>query len=277
MSPALPYPPQRPARRRRPRTFASAVIAGAVLLLTARPDPRAGCRRHDSPKGQITLDQAGAYEFAWDYPTKDEAQEDAVNACLSAGGGSDCTVLASSQQAAGALAVDQVRPWSRERARGRTSKRKRAPWRPERLPEGRLRRGGIAVRKPGRAAGHWSGSEGVLEAPAEGSGPTADASQDDELTHEERMQVQQGLAALGFDAGPADGVAQERVPRYSCRDHHFAAEGPARRRPDLHTVLPRPTGAVDRQRTRSAASEPGDAIAIRRSTAAPLGAAKIMP
>ena len=57
----------------------------------------------------------------------------------------------------------------------------------------------------------WSGSESVLAGPEEESGPTADAPQDEELTREERMQVQQGLAALGFDPGPADGMFGPRT------------------------------------------------------------------
>ena len=52
-------------------------------------------------------DNAGAYAFAWDYPTKDEAETAALNDCLSATGGAACNVLAWFQNGCGALALGQ--------------------------------------------------------------------------------------------------------------------------------------------------------------------------
>ena len=173
-----------------------------------RSGPRAGRPRRDR-FGHIAQDQGVTYGFAWDCPTRDEAQEAALNACLNSGG-SDCTVLAWFQNGCGAPRwTSTILP--RERARERWSRRKRAPCKPAGLPEGsvapwwdRSASAWAGIRTYGRGARAFS------RHPEEGSGPTADAPRDEELTREERMQVQQGLAALGFDAGSADGMF---VPR----------------------------------------------------------------
>ena len=68
---------------------------------------------------------------------------------------------------------------------------------------------GSACAAPGGEPGTWSGSESVLPAP--GSQPTATGLEDESLTRDERIQVQQSLTALGFDAGPADGVFGRRT------------------------------------------------------------------
>ena len=87
------------------RTFAPVLMAGAALLLAA-----VAARAQDAHGaiafGQVAQGGALAYGLAWDYPARDDAQEAAMNACLS-GGGSDCTVLAWFQNGCGALAVDQ--------------------------------------------------------------------------------------------------------------------------------------------------------------------------
>ena len=81
------------------------MMAGAALLLAA-----VAARAQDAHGaiafGQVAQGGAVAYGLAWDYPARDDAQEAAMNACLS-GGGSDCTVLAWFQNGCGALAVDQ--------------------------------------------------------------------------------------------------------------------------------------------------------------------------
>ncbi len=243
--------------RRRPRTFAPAMMAGAVLLLAAVP-ARAQDAHGAIAFGQIAQDPAVAYGVAWDYPTRDEAQEAAMNVCLD-NGGSDCTVLAWFMNSCGALAMDQYGMAQGKGARTLEQAEARALQTCETA-------GGVGCAVVGSqcvsSSGQpdtWSGSESVLFAPEEtagptdpivgpaadpdrpateaprsesvlaapersgteqgeeGSGPTAgetadgdrpatEAPRDEGLTPEERMQVQQGLAALGFDAGPADGM-----------------------------------------------------------------------
>ena len=63
-----------PLRRRRPGTFAPAMMAGAALLFGRRPGPRAGRPRRDSLRPYYSGPSRGAYGFAWDYPARDEAQ-----------------------------------------------------------------------------------------------------------------------------------------------------------------------------------------------------------
>ena len=208
---------------RRPRTFAPVMMAGAVLLLAAVP-ARAQDAHGAIAFGKVAQDPAVAYGFAWDYSTRDEAQEAAMNACLDSGG-SNCAVLAWFQNGCGALAMDQY-----GMAQGKGS-------RTQEQAEARALRTCEAAEGVGCAVvasacvssdgqpDTWSGSESVLVAPEETAGPTGptaepaaaqerpatDAVEDEGLTSEERMQVQQGLAALGFDAGPADGMFGPRT------------------------------------------------------------------
>ena len=81
------------------------MMAGAALLLAAVA-ARAQGAHGAIAFGQVAQGGAVAYGLAWDYAARDDAQEAAMNACLS-GGGSDCTVLAWFQNGCGALAVDQ--------------------------------------------------------------------------------------------------------------------------------------------------------------------------
>ena len=82
---------------------------------------------------------------------------------------------------------------------------------------GRARRPGEAVatssarHAPLRAASPapWSGSERVL--PASGSQTAATGPENESLTREERILVQQSLTALGTDVGSADGVFGRRT------------------------------------------------------------------
>ena len=205
--------------RRRPHNFAPALMAGAVLLLSAVP-ARAQDAHGAIAFAQIGQDLAVAYGVAWDYPSRDDAQEAAVNACLD-GGGSDCTVLAWFQNGCGALAVDQYGMAQGKGARSLEQAEARALRTCEAA-------GGVGCAVVGSQCvstdgqpDTWSGSESVLALPEEESAPTAgtvdrdrpaiDAPRDEGLTREERMGVQQGLAALGFDAGPADGMFGPRT------------------------------------------------------------------
>ena len=68
---------------------------------------------------------------------------------------------------------------------------------------------GSACAVPGGEPGTWSGGEDVL---AEQGAQTTDVAPEEEsLTREERIRVQQTLNARGFGAGPADGVFGERT------------------------------------------------------------------
>ena len=68
---------------------------------------------------------------------------------------------------------------------------------------------GSVCAAPGGEPGTWSGSESVV--PAHGSQTTVTGPEDEPLTREERVRVQQSLTTLGFDAGPADGVFGRRT------------------------------------------------------------------
>ena len=192
------------------------MIAGGALLLAAVP-VRAQDVHGAIAFGQITQDQAVAYGFAWDYPSRDEAQQAALNACLSANGGSDCTVLAWFQNSCGALAVDQYGMAQGKGARTLEQAEARALATCEAAGGVGCAVVGSECVSPDGQPDTWSGSESVLAAPEEVSGPAAGetagrdqpataAPRNEELTREERVRVQQGLAALGFDAGPADGM-----------------------------------------------------------------------
>ena len=201
------------------RAVAAAVMAGAVLLLAAVP--ARGQDAHGAIAfGQNDQYQAVAYGVAWDYPSRDDAQEAAVNACLD-GGGSDCTVLAWFQNGCGALAVDQYGMAQGKGARSLEQAEARALQTCEAAGGVGCAVVGSQCVSPNGQPDTWSGSETVLALPEEESTPTVgtpdrdrpttDAPQDEGLTREERMRVQQGLAALGFDAGPADGMFGPRT------------------------------------------------------------------
>jgi len=186
--------------------LATAIMA-AILLLGAVPAHAHGAIAF----GHIPQDQAVAYGFAWDYSATGEAQEAAMNACLDSGG-SDCTVLAWFQNGCGALAMDQYGMAQGKGARTQDQAEARALRTCEAAEGVGCAVAGSACVSPGASPDTWSGSENVLAVPEEGSSDrTADAPRDEALTREERMQVQQGLAALGFDTGPADGVFGPRT------------------------------------------------------------------
>ena len=204
--------------RRRPCTFAPALMAGAVLLLSAVP-ARAQDAHGAIAFARIGQDLAVAYGVAWDYPSRDDAQEAAVNACLD-GGGLDCTVLAWFQNGCGALAVDQYGMAQGKGARSLEQAEARALRTCEAAGGVGCAVVGSQCVSPDGQPDTWSGSESVLALPEEADPtvatadrdrPAADAPRDEGLTREERMQVQQGLAALGFDAGPADGLFGPRT------------------------------------------------------------------
>ena len=171
--------------------------------------------------GRASQDQTVAYGFAWNHAARDEAREAAMNACL-AGGGTDCVELAWFQNGCGALALDQY-----GMAQGKSGmSQEQAEARALRTCEAAGGSGcavvGAQCASPGGEAGTWSGSESVLAMPEEPRGGTArgtagdrpeqtGAARDEALTREERIRIQRGLAALGFDTGPPDGMFGPRT------------------------------------------------------------------
>jgi len=172
--------------------------------------------------GRATQDQTVAYGFAWNHAARDEAREAAMNACL-AGGGADCVELAWFRNGCGALALDQY-----GMAQGKSGmSQEQAEARALRTCEAAGGSGcavvGAQCVRPGGEAGTWSGSESVLAMPEEPRGGTVQgtagrdgpeltgAARDEALTREERVRIQRGLAALGFDTGPPDGMFGPRT------------------------------------------------------------------
>lgn len=172
--------------------------------------------------GRATQDQTVAYGFAWNHAARDEAREAAMNACL-AGGGTECAELAWFRNGCGALALDQY-----GMAQGKSGmSQEQAEARALRTCEAAGGSGcavvGAQCASPGGEAGTWSGSESVLAMPEEPRGRTGrgiagrdgpektGAARDEALAREERIRVQRGLAALGFDAGPPDGMFGPRT------------------------------------------------------------------
>ncbi len=162
--------------------------------------------------GQTAYGESVAYGFAWNYITKDDAAEAALNACR-AGGGADCVERAWFQNGCGALAVDQYGNGGAKAAMTQDRAEARAVQTCETRGGSGCAVVGSQCASPGGEAGTWSGSERVLVAPesdtddrrAEMQAEVVKA-RDESLTREQRVQVQQGLSALGFDPGLADGL-----------------------------------------------------------------------
>ena len=196
------------------------MVAGTLLLFAI---PAQAQDAHGAIAfGQDTRNQTVAYGFAWNYGSRDEAVEVAMNTCL-AGGGTECVELAWFQNGCGALAVDQY-----GMAQGKSGMSlEQAEARALRTCEAAGGSGcaivGSQCAGPGGEVGTWSGSESVLvmsEGPRDRTGQGTDgrdgpeqsgAARDESLTREQRIRVQRGLAALGFDAGPADGMFGPRT------------------------------------------------------------------
>ena len=183
----------------------AATIAGAALFAV----PAGAQDAHGVIAFGETPDGNGvAYGFSWNFQGKEAAHAEAVNACISAGG-ADCVQLAWFQNGCGALAIDrygnaQGKPgMSLEQAEARALRTCEA------ARGGGCNIVGSVCAAPGGDPGTWSGSESVL--PARGSQPTATGPEDEALTREERVLFQRSLTALGFDAGPADGVFGRRT------------------------------------------------------------------
>lgn len=70
---------------------------------------------------------------------------------------------------------------------------------------------GSLCARPGGEAGTWSGSDKILAASEGRTAARQLKPRDEGLTREHRIRVQRGLAALGFGAGPADGMFGPRT------------------------------------------------------------------
>jgi len=192
--------------RQTPARFLAATIAGAALLAAvpaAAQDAHGVIAFGETPEGKGV-----AYGFSWNFPGKDEAHAEAVNACVSAGG-TDCVQLAWFQNGCGALATDQYGNAQGKPGMSLEQAEARALRTCEAAGAGGCNIVGSACGAPGGQPGTWSGSESVLPAP--GSQTTAAGPEVESLTREERIRVQQSLTALGFDAGPGDGVLGRRT------------------------------------------------------------------
>ena len=192
--------------RHAPARFLAAPIAAAALFAAGPADAQDA--HGVIAFGETAQGKGVAYGFSWNFDGKDAAHAEAVNACTSSGG-TDCVQLAWFQNGCGALAMDQYgnaqgKPgMSSEQAEARALRTCKA------AGGGGCNIIGSVCAAPGGEPGTWSGSESVV--PAHGSQTTATGPEDEPLTREERVRVQQSLTALGFDAGPADGVFGRRT------------------------------------------------------------------
>ena len=158
--------------------------------------------------GETDQGDGVAYAFAWNFAAKSTAHAEAVNACTSSGG-TNCIQLAWFRNGCGALAMDDHGNAQGKSAMSREQAETRALRTCETAGGNSCAIIGSVCAAPGGEPGTWSGGEDVL---AEQAMQTTDAAPEQEsLTREERIRVQQTLNALGFNAGPADGVFGQRT------------------------------------------------------------------
>ena len=229
-----------PYRCRRSMEFAmhATILALAAFALVLAPLPvlAQGAPAHPAEPteahgaiafGQTAYGESVAYGFAWNYGAKDEAVGAALGACR-AGGGTDCEALAWFRNGCGALAADQFGYAAGANGMSPEPAEARAVRGCEAAGGSGCAVVGSQCASPGGQAGTWSGSERVLahadtdtaepEAergmPAAGAAqgtPATDAREEEALPREVRVLVQKGLASLGFDPGPADGLFGRRT------------------------------------------------------------------
>lgn len=196
----------------------SSTLAVALALFLVAIPARAQDAHGAITFGQTAEGKAVAYGFAWNYAARDEARAAAMSACIT-GGGMNCVELAVFQNGCGALAMDRH---GVAQGTGGLSQ-EQAETHALRACEAAAGNGcavvGSQCASPDGRASTWSGGESILAAQKQSPRrrPTVDRLVKTEappagaLPREQRIQVQRGLAALGFDAGPADGMFGPRT------------------------------------------------------------------
>ena len=149
-----------------------------------------------------------AYGFAWNFPAKDAAHAEAVNACIWSGG-TNCIQFARFLNGCGALAMDEH--GNAKGKSGLTGEQAEV-----RALQGCEAAGGAGCNvvgslctTPDGVPTTYSGRESFLA--AQDAQTTVTGPGDASLAREERVQLQQALTVLGFDAGPADGIFGPRT------------------------------------------------------------------
>ncbi len=85
-------------------TAVAAMLAGAALYSLA---PAAAQEAHGViAVGETVAGDSVAYGIAWNFPAREAAHAEAVNACTSSGG-TNCVQLAQFRNGCGALAIDR--------------------------------------------------------------------------------------------------------------------------------------------------------------------------
>ena len=215
---------------RTPAGILAATLTGAALFVSA---PATAQGVHGAIAFGTETDQSNgvAYGFAWNFLAKDTAHAEAMSACIS-GGGTNCIQLAWFQDGCGALAMDQHgnaqgKPgMTREQAEARALQTCEAAG-----GAGCNIVGSLCTSSDGEP-GTYSGSESVLPAqdaqtavtgsadespaheepvPAQDAQTVVSGPAGEFLAREERVLIQLALNALGFDAGPADGIFGPRT------------------------------------------------------------------
>ena len=254
---------------RTPARILAATLAWAALSVS---EPVAAQGVHGAIAFGTETDQGNgvAYGFAWNFPAKDSAHVEAMNACISSGG-TNCVQLAWFQDGCGALAMDQ-----HGNAQGKPGMtREQAEARALRTCEAAGGAGcdivGSLCTAPDGEPGMYSGSESVLPAQEEQEAQTTVAETDDEaLAREDRVLIQQALNALGFDAGSADGIFGPRtrgaIFEWQSAGGHDATGYVTREQADFLMAADATLDQVQEPRQEAADNQPGNVLIFDPAT-----------